>query len=576
MKKYRKQILICAGLVTLTNVAAQQQQKNDSTVNRTVVVENQYNPEVMDAFKVNVLPKIEEPAVAKTQIDYASSVHQMNKFPVYHMDVMNREITEDSARRGYVRLAYGNRNNTDLKGAYLWNITDRDVLDVMATFHGYSGNIGVGYDFDFATDDIPVLNHEKEWKHRFFRTGASLKYTHDFDKMSMYVGGDFASQVFSYMPNQPESLLQNEEKTEVPSFGHQLFMSGGGYMGVSSVKDALPVEFGFQTGYKMFNRKHGIYIPGGISEGNVHTQGYISAEIDDRQAVGVALEMDNMFYDKSFSNYSLIKLRPYYSLSTESVSLTAGVNVDFQISNDGGLKLSPDVRFDYTFADNYVFYAHLTGNTRLNDFGTINGFSPFWVQSLLVGLPMQQNTSYTPYDARVGLKAVPLTNFGFGIYAGYRETRNELFSMPYAVGGAVYNGIAQAKARVAYAGLYADYSFRDMLDLGFAGSFYGWSVKKDMEKLLWLKPLYSIGFNARAKVFKDFHATAEYTYEGRKKTLGIKADAVNELNIGAEYLFDDRVNVFIKLNNLLNKNYVTESGFPVQGFNVMAGVSLNF
>ena len=27
MKKYRKQILICAGLVTLTNVAAQQQQK---------------------------------------------------------------------------------------------------------------------------------------------------------------------------------------------------------------------------------------------------------------------------------------------------------------------------------------------------------------------------------------------------------------------------------------------------------------------------------------------------------------------------------------------------------------------
>lgn len=90
MKKYRKHILICAGLVTLNSVAAQQQ-KNDSTVNRTVVVENQYNPEVMDAFKVNVLPKIEEPAVAKTQIDYASSVHQMNKFPVYHMDVMNRE-----------------------------------------------------------------------------------------------------------------------------------------------------------------------------------------------------------------------------------------------------------------------------------------------------------------------------------------------------------------------------------------------------------------------------------------------------------------------------------------------------
>lgn len=569
MKKYRKQILICAGLVTLTNVAAQQQHKNDSTVNRTVVVENQYNPEVMDAFKVNVLPKIEEPAVAKTQIDYASAIHPLGSFPVTHMDAMERELSPEKARRGYVRLAYGNRNNTDLKGAYLWNITDRDVLDVMATFHGYSGNIGAGYDFDRVTD-IPTLNYDGEWKHRFFRTGTSLKYTHDFDKVSMYVGGDFASQVFSYMPNLFESFLQSEEKTEAPSFGHQLFMSGGGYVGVSSVKDALPVEFAFQTGYKMFNRKHGIYIPEGISESVVNTKGYISAGIDDRQDIGVTFGMDNVFYDKSFSSYSLIKLRPYYSVKTESVSFTAGVNVDFQISNDGGLKLSPDVRFDYTFADNYLLYVHVTGNTRLNDFGTINGFSPFWVQ------PIQLNTSYTPYDAKLGLKASPVAGFGLGIYGGYRETRNELFSMPYADGGGIYNGIAQAKARVAYAGLSVDYSFRDILDFGLNGNFYSWDVQKEMEKLLWLKPLYSIGFNARAKVFKGFHATAEYTYEGRKKTLGIKADAVNELNIGAEYLFNDRVNVFLKMNNLLNKNYVTESGYPVQGFNVMAGVSLNF
>ncbi|WP_239472886.1 outer membrane beta-barrel protein [Bacteroides caecigallinarum] len=575
MKKYRKQILICAGLVTLTNVAAQQQQKNDSTVNRTVVVENQYNPEVMDAFKVNVLPKIEEPAVAKTQIDYASAIHPLGSFPVTHMDAMERELSPEKAKRGYVRLAHGNRNNTDLKGAYLWNITDRDVLDVMATFHGYSGNIGAGYDFDRVTD-IPTLNYDGEWKHRFFRTGASLKYTHDFDKVSMYVGGDFASQVFSYMPNLFESFLQSEEKTEAPSFGHQLFMSGGGYVGVSSVKDALPVEFAFQTGYKMFNRKHGIYIPEGISESVVNTKGYISAGIDDRQDIGVTFGMDNVFYDKSFSSYSLIKLRPYYSVKTESVSFTAGVNVDFQISNDGGLKLSPDVRFDYTFADNYLLYVHVTGNTRLNDFGTINGFSPFWVQSPIYNSPLQLNTTYTPYDAKIGLKASPFTGFGLGIYGGYRETRNELFSMPYSDEGGIYNRIAQAKARVAYAGLSVDYSFRDILDFGLNGNFYSWNVQNEMEKLLWLKPLYSIGFNARAKVFKGFHATAEYTYEGRKKTLGIKADAVNELNIGAEYLFNDRVNVFLKLNNLLNKNYVTESGYPVQGFNVMAGVSLNF
>ena len=571
MKKYRIQILICAGIVSLTNVAAQQQQKNDSTVNRTVVVENQYNPEVMDAFKVNVLPKIDEPAVAKTQIEYASSVHQVNKFPVCHIDVMNREIPEDKVRRGYVRLSYGSRNNADLKGAYLWNITDHDVIDVMSALHGYSGDIVAGYDFEPATD-IPVLNQDKEWSHRFFRTSASVKYTHDFDKLSMCIGGDFASQVFSYIPdiNQDEDYLQNKEKTNTPSFGHQLFMSGEGYVGVSSVKDALPVEFSFQTVYKKFSRKHDAYIQGSLSENVVHTHGYVSAGIDGRQDIGVALGMDNVFYNQMFDNYSLIKLRPYYSVSTESVSFTAGINADFQISNDGGLKLSPDVRFDYTFAGNYVLYAYVTGDTRLNDFGTINGFTPFWIWR------PQLNTSYTPYDIRLGFKSSPLTGFGLGIYGGYRETKDEFFSMPCADGGGIYNRIEQAKARVAYAGLSVDYSFRDMLDVGFAGNLYDWNVPKGMERLLWLKPLYSIGLNASVKVLKDFHAIAGYTYEERKKTMGIKTDAVNELNIGAEYLFDERVNVFLKLNNLFNKNYVTESGYPVQGLNAMAGVSLNF
>ena len=55
---------MCWYLCFAATLAAQEQAK-DSTLNRTVVVENQYNPEVMDAFKVNILPKVEEPAVAK-------------------------------------------------------------------------------------------------------------------------------------------------------------------------------------------------------------------------------------------------------------------------------------------------------------------------------------------------------------------------------------------------------------------------------------------------------------------------------------------------------------------------------
>ena len=36
---------------------------------RTVVVEQEYNPDIMDASKVNVLPKVEEPTVSKKEVE---------------------------------------------------------------------------------------------------------------------------------------------------------------------------------------------------------------------------------------------------------------------------------------------------------------------------------------------------------------------------------------------------------------------------------------------------------------------------------------------------------------------------
>ena len=48
-------IIAFVGLLPLSAVYAQQ----DSTLNRTVVVENEYNPTVMDASKINVLPRVD-------------------------------------------------------------------------------------------------------------------------------------------------------------------------------------------------------------------------------------------------------------------------------------------------------------------------------------------------------------------------------------------------------------------------------------------------------------------------------------------------------------------------------------
>lgn len=552
--RYISTILICAGLWPVSTICAQKGAEKDSTLNRTVVVENEYNPEVMDAFKVNVMPEVEEPAAPKQAIQYATDRHPLGAWKVTPMEAMSREWAQKGADRGYVRLAYGNLNNVDLKGSYLWDISSKDQLGVMASLYGRNG-------------EIPHLQSTEDWESRFYRTDVSLDYRHDFRRVALKLGGAFASQVFNYMP----SLNENVETWPTT----QRYTLGEGYVGVVSRDKDLPIQFGLQTGLRSFSTRYDTYYLQHGSENIVHTQGFMRGNINDEQQVGVGLEMDNLIYDVPQKDYTLVQLNPYYTLQNEALSLRLGAHVDVQTANAGGVKAAPDVKLEYTFADSYVVYVNLLGGSRLNDFRRLNDFSPYWV------VAQQMRTSYTPLDAKLGLKASPVTGLGFDLYGGYRITKNELFAVP---GGfetdrqnVFYTGIWQDKGKVGYGGASVSYAYRDWVDFSLGGTFYNWNVTKGNEGLLQLKPQAKVDFGIRAKVWKDCHALLNYNYERRQKISGLgRIDDVNNLSVGAEYALLNRINVFVRLNNLLNKAYVTEAGYPVEGFHFMAGISCRF
>ena len=82
------QLSIILAFLPLSVAYAQQ----DSTLNRTVVVENEYNPNIMDASKINVLPKVEEPAVMKKGIEYATALRPVLAWTYVGMSVPDMEI----------------------------------------------------------------------------------------------------------------------------------------------------------------------------------------------------------------------------------------------------------------------------------------------------------------------------------------------------------------------------------------------------------------------------------------------------------------------------------------------------
>ena len=575
MKNYRKLILTGTGLLFVTAAMAQEQPK-DSTLNRTVVVENQYNPEVMDAFKVNVLPKVEEPAVAKQHIDYATSIYPLTSYAFEPMGVITRDVSQKGTHRGYLRGAYGTLNNVDVKGAYLWNMTERDQLDVMGSFYGHSGDV------NFPDTDI-------DNKQRFYRADVSIDYRHDFRKVKMNLGGSFGSQVFNHFST--AKINEDQIGSEIPEINlNQHFMLGEGHLGFASVQHELPLDFAFQVGFGGFKRMHPIGSMVGESlEKQAHTQGFVSGKLDDEQKVGVGFAMDNMFYSggeqddmdldpelaeyRAMDNYTLVKLNPYYTLQREDLYIRLGAHVDFQTANGSGLKVAPDVNLTYTFADSYSLYAQALGGTRLNGYRQLNEVSPYWNQQ------HQLQTTYTVFDAQAGFKASPVTGLGLHLYGGYKMTKDDVFvNMLSSYDNHTYvSPLVQDKSKVAYFGAGIDYAYRDWFDLGVKGQYNNWKIDSEENiKYLILKPEYTLNVSARAKVYKGMHALLDYTYENRNEVSGERLDAVNNLKLGAEYNYIDRASVFVHLNNLLNQSYFSETGYPELGFNIMAGISVNF
>ena len=81
---------------------------------RTVVVEQEYNPDIMDASKVNVLPKVEEPTVSKKNVEYATTFFPATSVPAGLMRPYTGKETQPGSTPGYVRAGYGNYGNLDV------------------------------------------------------------------------------------------------------------------------------------------------------------------------------------------------------------------------------------------------------------------------------------------------------------------------------------------------------------------------------------------------------------------------------------------------------------------------------
>ena len=543
-----KRIAMIAGLGMMALTAAYAQQ-NNTELERTVVVENQYNPTVMDASKINVLPKVEEPSVPKSNIDYVTSLRPVTAWNYQSIGLMSREQMADAIYRGWFRAGYGTHGNVDVKAGYEGYIGSKDRLGVAASLDGWNG-------------ELAGLN-EEDWTSRLYDTRLGLDYRHSFRKTDLALGGYYRSQVFNYL----YPLL-----ADAPA-GKQHQTMANAHVGLASTDQDMTVQFSGEIGMNYFKQKYPAGVEAG-SETNFYAKGDILTPFLG-QSFGLALDLNTYSYAMGeMKNNTSLEMNPYYKMEYGDWRFRVGAHLDWWSGAENQMNVSPDLNVELNFLDSYVLYAQAGGGRENKSLMELTDVTPYWALAQPYLLP-----TYVTLDAQLGLKASPANGWWFNLTGGYQMREDDLF-FGVADEKGMTAAFAQADSKVAFGAAELKYDYKDLFDCTLKATYYHWDLSKPKEQddqvrqiTLALKPELEVNAEVGMKPMSGLRVNVGYEYVKRCEGL---YDPISNLHAGADYALLKNVSIFAKVNNLLNKEYVRHDGYPAQKLNLLAGVSIQF
>jgi hypothetical protein len=535
-----------AGLLLAALPLTAQAQK-DSTMNRTVVVENQYNPYLMEATKLNLYPAVEENTSSTHALQYARTLRGVSDWGKNEMPLLQAHVMDDEAPRGYACLAYGLHGRANAAAGYTYDLSDQDRLSGHFSLDGWNGN------------------WPGNWRSRMARTQVGADYRHRFSQYDLHLGAEWKNSVFNYQT--PKAYLDLEEWAAHP---HQRFTEGDIHASLNTTDKELPLQFTIQTGLRTFTVAHETR----FSEKQIHTLGDVWAPINEEQRVGVAFSMDNTFYSvkqgqSPISNFSAVGLNPYFAYETADWRIRLGVHVDPLLGGpDKGLDVAPDIRVERVFNANSVLYLQALGGREVNDFRRLTSVTPY------CGFLTDVIPTYVRLNTALGFKISPVPGAWIHVFGGYQVRDHELFATLHDYAPYVIASLMQEKGKLGYGGAELKYAYKDVVDVTAKATMYHWSLDQMVEEAyLRFKPRYEWSLQAQGQVMDGLKIQAGFEYIDRRQ----QGDAaVQNLFTGASYDLVHRITVFARVNNLLNKEYRGVNVYPAEKLGFMVGIHWAF
>lgn len=530
---------------------------NDTTLNRTVVVEKEYNPIIQGASKVNVLPKVEEPVVIAKQVEYALVPVMAGSVPVALIKPMVAKEFEDLFKSGYLRFGYGSHGNLDARAHYTASLSSKDKLGIDFQMGGIDGKV----ETPFATD---------KWTSRYYKTRGGLDYTHQFDILDLNVFGGVDVHNFNLFNVEGIKIGEDPFEFYAP---RQNFTKFNGGIRVKSTDDDVRVRYEVGAQYSSYGRKSDI-LASDIRESLIETDAKLAMDLNTENTVGLDLAMVNrLVNDDAIDNTTTVNINPYYGLNLDSWKLRLGANVDLGFGYGESFLVSPDIDVQYMFADTYVLYAKAKGGRINSTFQRFETVSPY---TFVLG---NNRDTYELINASLGFKASPIPGLWINLYGGYQKLKDDLYQSVLHP-DAPLTSFGNENTDNFYGGADLSYNYKNRVELGVSAIGRKWTAKDDNDVALLFKPKMEVNANILVRPVNPLSIALGYKFIAREDISTwvnkVEIENVNNLSITATYAILKNLRVYGLVDNLLNKKQQYYYGYLTPGTNFIAGLSFQF
>jgi hypothetical protein len=538
------------------------------------------NRTTVKSKKISTMPQSKDSIMELPKLQYyLEPVQHEVSFEVQQIKPAKLKIIEplDKLYSGYVKAAIGMYTTPYLEGYYNSMRSKKRAWGTSLLHHSSLGNIkniGVNKFND---------NHLGGYYKHFFKE-HTLKTSLNYDRNSFhYYGFDATNALIPEVyRTTPDTIKQ---VYNLVSFHSEL---------KSILRDSAKLNHHIGLDYNFLN---------GLSNTNEHNLkiGANLFKYMGKEEIGADVMLDFNALQQSIplmtgdslgdaflsmnTNNAIFKATPYIFSRGDNWSVKAGLGIYANIGNSAKFHFYPSVEANYSlFNDIFIPYVGLSGGIKRNSFNSMRLENSFILENAAI-----QNTNQK-LKVYGGIRGSISSKISFNLAILHEEIEGlPIFGIDatYSYGNK-FTVLYDTLSRTTISGQLA-YQKLEKIKVYGKGEYFAYGSGR--KEFAWHKPDFKLTLSGTYDLADKILVRANVFVVGNRKTYSYSAiegvEATNgkyiynlqpfvDANLGFEYRYNKKLSAFVNFNNFAGKNYSKWTAYPVQGFNLLGGITLAF